>query len=473
MTVWNMTISSCIGSYQLRLFVFQYTDFQRITGYDSLLRGLMKYPRFAKIVWILSFNALLLAACTSGQASVPTADPTTTFVPSDTPAPSPSPTAMSEPETTQTPAGGGGGSDHDICDPPFENADPLYFNLFWPVTNFCNVNVDPNEIYIGIVAKDAIPAIDYPVFISVDEADAWLQDGWPIMRFEHEGDVRGYPLAILIWHEIVNDVVGELPVALTFCPLCNATIAFDRTLPDGTLLDFGTTGNLRNSDLVMYDRQTESWWQQFTGEAIIGDLTGTNLEFLPSQIVSWSEFKSSNPEALVLSRDTGHTRQYGNNPYPGYDDINSSPWFPGLDNDERLPAMERVAAVNIEGSAKAYPFEALKSVQIVNDTVGSIPIVVFWKEGTQTTFGNFTTDVGSTGVFSREVEDQVLTFQVSEDTAIDGFQDLETGSIWNFVGEAVAGPLKGRSLSPVVSGEHFWFAWSVFLPESDIWGPEV
>ena len=110
--------------------------------------------------------------------------------------------------------------------------------------------------------------------------------------------------------------------------------------------------------------------------------------------------------------------------------------------------------------------------KVVNDTVGSIPIVVVWKEGTQTTFGNFTTEVGSNGVFSREVDDRVLTFQLSEDTSDSEFQDLETGSYWNFVGEAVGGPLKGRSLSPIVSGEHFWFAWSVFLPESGVWAAE-
>jgi hypothetical protein len=203
---------------------------------------------------------------------------------------------------------------------------------------------------------------------------------------------------------------------------------------DGTHLDFGTTGNLRNSDLVMYDRQTESWWQQFTGEAIVGDLTGNMLEFLLSHIISWSEFKTANPYAEVLSRDTGHQRSYGENPYPGYDDLNSSPWFPGLDDDERLPAMERVAAVVIDGEAKAYPFSSLEMNRVVNDIVNGAPIVVFWMGGTRTTFGNFPTDVGSSSVFSRELEDHVLTFTPADDR----YQDLETGTLWNILGQAVS-----------------------------------
>jgi hypothetical protein len=132
----------------------------------------------------------------------------------------------------------------------------------------------------------------------------------------------------------------------------------------------------------MYDRQTESWWQQFTGEAIAGDLTGTMLDFLPPQIISWSEFKTANPDAVVLSRDTGHQRSYGENPYPGYSDVNSSPWFPGLDDDDRLPAMEPVAVVLIDGKAKAYPFSSIDINQVANDTNNGAPIMVFWKGGT-------------------------------------------------------------------------------------------
>ena len=146
---------------------------------------------------------------------------------------------------------------------------PLFSTWGWK-TNFEKHSVPYEEILSGGPPKDGIPAVDNPKFVSQKEADKWLKNIEPVVVVEHKGEARAYPLQILTWHEIVNDQLNGLPVSVTFCPLCNAAIAFDRRL-DGRLLDFGTTGKLRNSDLVMYDRQTESWWQQFTGEAIIGD----------------------------------------------------------------------------------------------------------------------------------------------------------------------------------------------------------
>ena len=256
---------------------------------------------------IIAGFSLLLAACatTVAPGAVPDIGPQTA-----TAEPKPQAVAPSRTATDQT-------------EGPLVDKDPfvgivLRFNTaYWPDTDFTIHSVDYDEIISGGPPPDGIPAIDDPVFESVNEADEWLGEDWPVMLFELNGDARAYPLAILIHHEIVNDVVGDRPVAVTFCPLCNATIAFDRTLPDGILLDFGTTGNLRNSDLVMYDRQTKSWWQQFTGEAIVGELTGTRLEFLPSQIVAWSDFKASHPDGKVLSRETGYNRPYGLNPYSG------------------------------------------------------------------------------------------------------------------------------------------------------------
>ncbi len=348
---------------------------------------------------------------------------------------------------------------------PFEGVRIRFNPSYWPETDFSRHSVDYSEILSGGPPPDGIPAIDSPVFESVDAADGWLGDDWPVMFFEWNGDARAYPLAILIHHEIVNDVVGDRPVTLTFCPLCNSTIAFDRTLPDGRVLDFGTTGNLRNSDLVMYDRLTKSWWQQFTGEAIVGELTGTQLAFLPSQIIAWSDFKAHHPDGKVLSRETGFGRPYGLNPYPGYDSINNSPFLFDGETDGRLPAVERVVAIEVAGVDVAYPFSALSEVQVVNDVVSDLPLVVFWKAGTTSTFGASDLDTGSTGVFSREVDGEVLSFLAVEG----GFEDEQTGSRWNLLGEAVDGPLAGRQLERIVSGEHFWFAWAVFKPETTVW----
>ncbi|NIW36761.1 MAG: DUF3179 domain-containing protein, partial [Gemmatimonadetes bacterium] len=216
-------------------------------------------------------------------------------------------------------------------------------------------------------------AIDDPKFVDVREADRWLGDREPIVVFERNGVTRGYPWQILIWHEIVNDEVGGLPVSITYCPLCNTAIAFDRRL-GGRVLDFGTTGKLRHSDLVMYDRQTESWWQQATGEAIVGELTGTALSFLSAPTISWSDFKSEYPDAAVLSRETGYERPYGSSPYDGYD--SGRPWLFRGRTDGRLPAMARVVVVKSGDAAVVYPMETLAEEKAVNHEVGGTPITV-------------------------------------------------------------------------------------------------
>jgi hypothetical protein len=352
---------------------------------------------------------------------------------------------------------------------PFEGI-RLQFNPdFWPDTDFTKHSVDYSEFFSGGPPPDGIPAVDNPVFEDVDAADRWLGDDWPIMFFELNGDVRAYPLAILIHHEIVNDVVGDVPVTLTFCPLCNSTIAFSRTIDDGSVLDFGTTGNLRNSDLVMYDRQTKSWWQQFTGEGIVGQLTGTQLEFLPSQIIGWSEFRDKNPGGQVLSRETGFRRSYGTNPYSGYDSIESNPWFPVTEDDNRLLPKDRVVAIEIDDINVAYPFSLLSEIGVVNDVISDQPLVVFWQGGTQTIFGNSGIDTGSSSAFLRTVDGVELTFSVVEG----GFEDTETGSLWNIFGEAIEGEYEGTELEQIISGEHFWFAWSTFRPETRVWIPAV
>ena len=218
-------------------------------------------------------------------------------------------------------------------------------------TDFSKHSVPLSEFQSGGPPRDGIPPIDAPKYVSQAEADAWLAPQEPVIAVtleQPDGSVlaRAYPLQIMVWHEIVNDTLGETPVAVTFCPLCYTAIAYDRRLEQvGTVFDFGTTGNLRHSDLVMWDRQTESWWQQFSGDAIVGELTGTHLTFLPAQIVGWQAFKTAYPAGDVLSRETGFDRSYGRNPYPGYDDVDSRPFLFDGTTDERLPPMERVVGV--------------------------------------------------------------------------------------------------------------------------------
>ncbi|MGH9172708.1 MAG: DUF3179 domain-containing protein, partial [Vicinamibacterales bacterium] len=243
-------------------------------------------------------------------------------------------------------------------------------------TDFSRHDVPLEEIISGGPGKDGIPAIDGPKFEAV-AAVGWLEPQEPVIAFGIGDDWRAYPIQILVWHEIVNDTVADVPVTITFCPLCHTAIAFHRRVGD-RVLDFGTTGNLRHSDLVMYDRQTESWWQQATGHAIVGELAGTQLEFLPSQLISWDAFRVAHPQGRVLSRDTGHIRDYGSNPYAGYDEADSDPFL--LEDktliDGRLSPKVRILGLIIDDEPVAYPFPLLVEHPVVNDEVGRKPIVV-------------------------------------------------------------------------------------------------
>ncbi len=337
-------------------------------------------------------------------------------------------------------------------------------------TDFSRHTVPLDEIVSGGPPKDGIPAVDRPRFVNVRQADRWLSDREPVVLVVLNGEAKAYPIQILIWHEIVNDELGGVPVTITFCPLCNTALAFDRRHA-GRVLDFGTTGRLRHSDLVMYDRQTESWWQQATGRGIVGEFAGHRLTFISAPLISWKTFKETYPDGRVLSRETGHSRPYGDNPYELYDRPRSSPirrFFSGR-TDERLPAKERVAAVELGGETVAFPFSLLAEKRVVQDEVGGVAIVVFWAPGTASALDDRRIaegrDVGSSGVFRRDVNGRRLSFQPAGDGR---FRDSETGSTWDILGRAVAGPLAGTQLDAVQHGNHFWFAWAAFVPDTRI-----
>lgn len=338
-------------------------------------------------------------------------------------------------------------------------------------TDFGQHSVPYEEISSGGPPKDGIPAIDDPSFAGVEEAGQWLEPQEPVIQVEAGGEARAYPLQVITWHEIVNDRIGGEPVTVTFCPLCNTSITFEGEL-DGRELDFGTTGRLRFSNLIMYDRQTESWWQQATGEAIAGELTGRELETIPSPIVSWEDFLSSHPEAEVLSRETGYGRDYGENPYVGYDDADSSPFlYDGPETPGELPPMARVITVDNEDEPVAYPYMILEDSPAVNDSVEGEPVAVFWQRGTASALDESSIDagrdVGSAAVYSRELDGRTLTFRHEEGKIL----DEQTESEWNILGEAVGGELEGEKLEAVTSIDHFWFSWAAFRPETRVYEP--
>jgi len=196
-------------------------------------------------------------------------------------------------------------------------AGPDEWRKEWPRTDFPRHAVAYDEFVSGGPPKDGIPAIDQPSFIPVADAHG-LAPRDPVISLQIGGEARAYPLRVMIWHEIVNDTVGGTPIAVTWCPLCNSSVVFDRRIP-GRTLSFGTTGKLRNSDLVMYDRETESWWQQFGGECVVGGLLGAQLKLLPARVESIERFRSRHPSGRVLVPPDAETRDYGRSPYVGYD----------------------------------------------------------------------------------------------------------------------------------------------------------
>ncbi len=255
----------------------------------------------------------------------------------------------------------------------FALANPTIWQSSWPNTDFSNTSIDFDEVMSGGPPKDGIPSIDDPVFVPVAEADD-LAPTEPVLSVEIAGDARAYPLRVLIWHEIVNDVVGGQPVAVTYCPLCNSGVVFDRVV-NGVATEFGTTGKLRNSDMVMYDRETESWWQQFLGEAIAGELTGTVLEIVPSRVESVERFAARHPDGKMLVPSNFFSmliRSYGRNPYSGYD-TSRWPFLYRGDYDGPVPPLARVVVVGDE----AWTLEYLRAAGRIEQG----DLVLTWEEG--------------------------------------------------------------------------------------------
>ncbi|MBX2823971.1 MAG: DUF3179 domain-containing protein [Gammaproteobacteria bacterium] len=341
----------------------------------------------------------------------------------------------------------------------------------WPLTDFETRSIELSEVTSGGPPRDGIPPIDSPKFVDSEAADEWLDSQEPVIALDLDGDARAYPLQILMYHEIVNDTVGGVPVSVTFCPLCNASIVFDRRVED-KVLDFGTTGWLRKSDLVMYDRQTESWWQQFVGRGIIGHYTDQELVQLPSVIVSYETFKETYGDGKILSRETGFRRNYGSNPYSGYDSITSSPFLYRGELDPRLPPMERILSLPDGDSYQLLPLTALEERAVVNTRLSDQAMVVFAPGTAVSALDKYeiaeSRKIPSAAAFLASIDDQELTFEWKDGVIV----DEQTGSQWNAFGHAVAGELKGQRLAQLDRGVHFAFAWLAFDPEAKILQPE-
>ncbi|MFQ5950874.1 MAG: DUF3179 domain-containing protein [Candidatus Geothermarchaeales archaeon] len=319
------------------------------------------------------------------------------------------------------------------------------------ITNGVKHIVPLNKILSGGPGKDGIPSIDNPKFITVEETDRWLQEDDLVLGIYLNGVAKAYPHRIVVWHEIVNDFVGDTPVVVTYCPLCFTGAAFLRVL-DGETVEFGVSGKLYNSDLVMYDRMTDTYWSQILGQAIVGELVDMKLERITLDTLKWSNWKSLHPDTLVLSQDTGHFRDYTRDPYAGYYDSNAV-MFPVDSEDNRLHNKAIVYGVEFEGQAKAYPEVEIEKAGLVNDDLADHSLLVLWDS-----------DKEVVAIFERRVGDTVLTFELRNGKLF----DQQTGSEWSFEGEAISGMYTGTSLNRIISPPDFWFAWAAFNPGTEL-----
>lgn len=326
------------------------------------------------------------------------------------------------------------------------------------------VEIDPKEILLCL-PEDAIRSIDHPKFISGEKADKQMSEDEPVIGLKMNGEAKAYPLYVLSAHEIVNDVIADKPIAITWCPLCFTGVVYIRDRADGEPLEFGVSGKLWKNALLMYDRQTHSLWSHITGEAIAGTLKGKVLKPVPSTHTTWKEWKQANPSTVVLSKGGFWGRKYDADPYQDYyADDKRAGMVPLRHPDERIHPKEHVAGVKIGPEARAYPFSYLEKHPVVNDEMSGKSLVVVFSRNSKTAT-----------VFDRKLGDSVLTFAEKRGSTpgVLLITDNETGSLWHsLTGEAVEGELRGKKLEQIPNMISFWFAWKDYFPDTAIFQGE-
>jgi len=310
-----------------------------------------------------------------------------------------------------------------------------------------------DKIKDGGPPKDGIPSIDNPMFVKIQYAD-FMSDSDIVIGLDINGEVKAYPLFILVWHEIINDNIGNLPVSITYCPLCYTSQVFERIIDD-KIVEFGTSGKLYNSNLLMYDRFTESYWSQALGMAVTGQLSGYQLDLVPFDVISWGDWKTLHPDTMVLTTDTGYIRSYGTDPYGNY---YSEPriMFPVEYSDDRINPKEIILGFQQNNIYKAYKQSDIESHIIINDFIGETPVMLI------SLFPQ------NTRAFERILDDKLLDFVYSNDRIFDS----QTNSEWNYDGLAISGEYEGKQLQRMAIEPGFWFEWVAFHPNTLIFGDE-
>ncbi len=318
------------------------------------------------------------------------------------------------------------------------------------VTDGVRHTIPLDRILSGGPPKDGIPSIDDPVFAAVDAE--FMSDSDVVVGLAINGEARAYPIFILVWHEIVNDVVGGVPISVTYCPLCYTNQVFERT-SGGQVLEFGVSGKLYNSNLLMYDRQTDSYWSQALGEAVVGELTGAQLDIVPLDVIRWGDWRDLHPDTVVLTTDTGHSRPYGVDPYERYF-ASDRIIFPVAHRDDRLGPKEIILGFSSGVNYKAYAQSDVEAAGTINDDFAGVPVLLVsaYEQNAR--------------AFERAVDGHALEFAYRDGT----LTDTDTGSEWSYDGLAVAGPLEGEQLPRLGFSPGFWFEWVSFHPDTGLYG---
>ena len=327
-----------------------------------------------------------------------------------------------------------------------------------------NVSLDRAATPLILDLRDAIVPIAEP-FYGPPDSLPWLDDDNLVIGYDSGDEAYAYPVNVLDFHELVNDVIEDVPVLITYCPLCFSGVVYSREL-DGRVLTFGNTSALYQSDLVMYDHQTGSYWFQVGGEAVVGPLTHARLGLLPSTTMAWGEWRRLYPETRLLTGIAGNPSLFASNRYgrgfpESYKDriANDRFVFPVHRDllDSRLSSGELVLTVEVAGAVTAYPLEKIGDAA-VNDRVGGRPVVVFARAENR-----------AVGAFSPVVDGRTLTFYYRDQDQT--FVDRETGSVWDAAGRSAAGPLEGTQMERLNTRRAFWFSIAIAFPDVDVYQP--
>ncbi|MBW3578568.1 MAG: DUF3179 domain-containing protein [Actinobacteria bacterium] len=314
-----------------------------------------------------------------------------------------------------------------------------------------------SAIQSGGPPPDGIPPIDDPVYVSAGDAD-FLDDADVVFGHVVDGEPRAYPQLVLVWHEIVNDHDSRGPISVTYCPLTGSVVGFR---PHAGIDELGTSGNLVNSNLLMYDRAHESNWPQILGQAIDGPRRGDELEEFPVEWTTWGRWREAHPDTAVLSTETGYLRDYGSDPYGsynplgGYYEAESRRLFPVMHEDERFPAKEVFFGAKVGDGRLAVRKSLVRDRRVVAASAPDGPVIFLYDPAL---------DTGR--AFLAQVDGQRL--DLSPDSRDGTYLDATAGTRWNARGEAVDGPLAGRMLQRVLAYDVMWFSWVAFFPHTDV-----